>query len=145
MFDKIPQELPQSVGRETVRVDVSDKVTGEARYTGDFLLPGMLHANVKRSPHARAKILSIDVKNATRLPGVHAVLTGRELPYRLGLYLVDKHILARDFVRHYGEAVACPGCCSIAPVVKIGEEIVGNVEAKDVKKLLKNRGHGGKQ
>lgn len=42
------------------------------------------------------------------------------------------------------EAVACLGCCSIAPVVKIGDEILGNVEAKDVKKLLKTRGHGGK-
>lgn len=106
MFDQIPDGLLKSVGHDTVRVDVTDKVTGEARYTADYILPGMLYAKVKRSPHARARILSINTKKAAKLQGVHAVLTGMELNYRLGLYLVDKHVLAREFVRHYGEAVA---------------------------------------
>jgi len=70
------------------------------------VLPGMLYAQVKKSPHARAKILSIDTSKAEALPGVRAVLTGSELDYRLGLYIVDKYILAKGEVRHYGEAVA---------------------------------------
>jgi len=66
----------------------------------------MLYAQVKQSPHARAKIRRIDVSRAERLPGVRAILTGHDLAYRLGLYVVDKDILAKDEVRHFGEAVA---------------------------------------
>ena len=66
----------------------------------------MLYAQVKQSPHARARILRIDVSRAERLPGVRAILTGHDLEYRLGLYVVDKDILAKDEVRHFGEAVA---------------------------------------
>ena len=66
----------------------------------------MLHAKVKKSPHARARIVSIDTSRAEALHGVHAVLTGHELDYRIGLYVVDKDILAKDVVRHFGEAVA---------------------------------------
>ena len=69
-------------------------------------LPGMLYAQVKQSPHARARIRRIDVSRAERLPGVRAILTGHDLAYRLGLYVVDKDILAKDEVRHFGEAVA---------------------------------------
>ena len=75
-------------------------------YTGDLVLPGMLHAKVKESPHARARIVSIDTSRAEALRGVHAVLVGHELDYKLGLYVVDKDILAKDVVRHFGEAVA---------------------------------------
>ncbi len=97
---------PQSVGVSHQRVEVVGKLTGDALYTGDLVLPGMLHAKVKKSPHARARIVRIDTSRAEALPGVHAVLTGHELDYRLGLYVVDKDILAKDVVRHFGEAVA---------------------------------------
>lgn len=97
---------PQSVGVSHRRVEVVPKLTGDAIYTGDMVLPGLLHAKVKKSPHARARIVSIDTSRAEALPGVHAVLTGHELDYRLGLYVVDKDILAKDVVRHFGEAVA---------------------------------------
>ena len=66
----------------------------------------MLYAQVKQSPHARARILRVDASKAEALPGVRAVLVGSELDYRLGLYVVDKDILAKKEVRHYGEAVA---------------------------------------
>lgn len=96
----------RTVGADVPRVETVEKLTGDALYTGDLLLPGMLHAKVKHSPHARARILRIDTARAEALPGVHAVLTGHELDYRLGLYVVDKDILAKDVVRHFGEAVA---------------------------------------
>jgi CO/xanthine dehydrogenase Mo-binding subunit len=95
-----------AVGVDVPRVETIEKLTGDALYTGDLLLPGMLHAKVKKSPHARARILRIDTARAEALPGVHAVLTGHELDYKLGLYIVDKDILAKDVVRHFGEAVA---------------------------------------
>ena len=96
----------RAVGVSHQRVEVTGKLTGDAVYTGDLVLPGMLHAKVKKSPHARARIVGIDTSRAEALRGVHAVLTGHELDYRLGLYVVDKDILAKDVVRHFGEAVA---------------------------------------
>jgi CO/xanthine dehydrogenase Mo-binding subunit len=94
------------VGASAIRQEDAEKLTGGALYAGDMKLTGMLHAQVVGSPHARARILSIDTAAAEALPGVHAVLTGEELDYRIGLYVVDKAILAKGEVRHFGEAVA---------------------------------------
>src|ERR1700742_692357 len=106
MFDVAARTEMKSVGVSHPRVEATSKLTGDALYAGDLLLPGMLHAKVKGSPHARAKILGIDTSKAKALPGVHAVLTGHDLDYKLGLYVVDKDIIAKDVVRHFGEAVA---------------------------------------
>lgn len=114
------------VGTDVPRVETVEKLTGDALYTGDLLLPGMLHAKVKHSPHARARILRIDTTRAEALPGVHAVLTGHELDYKLGLYVVDKDILAKDVVRHFGEAVAAVA----AESVEIASEAVGLIEVE---------------
>jgi CO/xanthine dehydrogenase Mo-binding subunit len=94
------------VGKGQKRVDAIEKLTGQAVYAADLSFPGMLHGKVLRSPHARAVIKKIDVSKAKRLEGVHAVLTGKDLDYRVGLYLVDKYILAKGTVRHFGEAIA---------------------------------------
>lgn len=101
------KKLPSPVGESKTRLDVVEKVTGAAIYTDDIPFgPGLLHARVKRSPHAHAKILKIDVSKAEALPGVKVVVTGEDFPKRIGLYLVDKHIFARDRVRFIGEPVA---------------------------------------
>ena len=100
-----PRELAH-VGKGERRLEAIAKVTGDAVFTSDMAFPGMLYAQVKKSPHARARILKIDVTKAEALPGVRAVLVGAELNNKLGLYVVDKDILAKDEVRHYGEAVA---------------------------------------
>ena len=63
------------VGKRPLRPDGVDKVTGKARFGADMNLPGMLHGKVLRSPHAHAKLKSIDTSNAERLPGVKAVVT----------------------------------------------------------------------
>ncbi|MEW6565250.1 MAG: xanthine dehydrogenase family protein molybdopterin-binding subunit [Spirochaetota bacterium] len=94
------------IGKAVRREEAIEKITGAATYVSDMVLPGMLYAQVKKSPHARARIKKIDVSKAQALPGVRAVLTGEELNYKLGLYIVDKDILAKKEVRHYGEAVA---------------------------------------
>ena len=93
------------VGKPVARDDAVDKVTGAARYTHDLAIPGMLHAAMVTSPHASARIVRIEPSAAEALPGVRAVLTGETLDYRVGLYMVDKRILARDVVRYQGEPV----------------------------------------
>lgn len=106
MFEHIDTKNLQCVGHSPKRQEAKIKLTGAAVYTSDMSFPGMLHAQVKKSPHASAKIKSIDISKAAQLPGVRAILTGNDLDYHLGLYIVDKCILAKDRVRHYGEAVA---------------------------------------
>ncbi|MFD7889660.1 hypothetical protein ACFV3O_14565 [Streptomyces albidoflavus] len=64
-----------SVGRTKRRHDAVLKTTGAARYTADITLPGMLHAKVLRSPHAHARIVSLDASRARATPGVRPLLT----------------------------------------------------------------------
>lgn len=94
------------VGASPVRMDAQEKVTGQATYVYDMELPGMLYAKCLHSPFAHAEIVSIDTSAAKALPGVKAVLTGEELPYLIGMYMVDKRILAKGKVRYQGEPVA---------------------------------------
>jgi len=94
------------VGRSIPRDDAADKVTGAALYTSDLAPPGTLHAALLVSPHAAARIVRVDASAACAASGVRAVLTGDDLDVRLGLYLRDKRILARDVVRYQGEPVA---------------------------------------
>jgi CO/xanthine dehydrogenase Mo-binding subunit len=97
------------VGRSVRRPDATDKVTGRARYVTDLSQPGMLHAALLRSPHAHARIGSIDVTAARAVPGVHAVVTSADIdwcdPY-FGPAFRDRPILAIGVVRYEGEPVA---------------------------------------
>jgi len=68
------------IGTRPVRHDGVDKVTGRAIYGVDAHMPGMLWGQVLRSPHAHARILSIDISRAEALEGVHAVMTSADLP-----------------------------------------------------------------
>lgn len=94
------------VGTSVPRVDGIKKVTGALKYVDDIKLHGMLHAAVKRSPYPHGEIIRIDTSKAEKLPGVKAVITGKDVSKRAGLYLEDKTFLATDKVRYRGEAVA---------------------------------------
>ena len=96
------------VGERIPMVDSVDKVTGAGKYTDDLTLPGMLVGKILHSPHAHARILSIDTSAAERLPGVHAVVTGRETPVKYGILPIghDETIFATDKVRYIGDNVA---------------------------------------
>jgi xanthine dehydrogenase molybdenum-binding subunit len=105
------------IGTRPIRHDGIDKVTGRARYGADIHLPGLLHGRVLRSPFARARILSIDTSRAAALPGVKAVVTGRDLPdvarasEASGEGVTDPkdlsdNVLAKDHVLYTGHAVA---------------------------------------
>lgn len=126
MLDNIPDSELKVIGKGLKRVDTKDKLTGQALYAGDLKFPGLLQAKVLKSPHAKAKIVKIDTSKAEKLPGVHAVLTGAELNYRVGLYIVDKYVLARDVVRHYGEAVAAVA----AETVEIAQKAIELIDVK---------------
>ena len=67
------------VGSRPIRHDGADKVTGRAQYGADIQLPGLLFGKILRSPHAHAKIKSIDASKALAMPGVHAVVTAAGL------------------------------------------------------------------
>ena len=69
-----------TIGNGTDRVDAVERVTGEAKFTRDVRMPGMLYAKVLRSPHPHARIRSIDVSRAARLPGVRAIATHETAP-----------------------------------------------------------------
>ncbi len=88
------------------RAEGPDKVTGQSQYAADIARPGMLWGKVLRSPFPHAKILNVDTSRASQLAGVHAVITGADLPdRRVGRLLRDIPVLARDKVRFAGEKV----------------------------------------
>ena len=94
------------IGQSVARGEGPDKVSGNATYAADVVLPGMLTGKVLRSPFPHAKIVKIDTSRAARLPGVHAVLTADDLPARrVGRRLQDVPVLARDRVLFVGEKV----------------------------------------
>ena len=68
------------IGKSVPRYDLRDKLTGEAKYTADISLPGMLCGRILRSPHPHARIVGIDATAAESLPGVRAVLNAVQRP-----------------------------------------------------------------
>jgi len=95
------------IGKSVVRVDGKAKLTGAAAFVDDLEFgPGLLHAVIIESPHAYAKIKKIDFAKALGVEGVVKVVTGKEFPYRFGLYMHDRYVFAQDHVRFVGEQVA---------------------------------------
>jgi len=101
------QNIPEVVGSDMRRVDVREKASGAAIFTDDVQFgSNLLHARIKRSLHPHALIKSIDISQAQALLGVKAVVTGDDFPGKIGLYLKDRNIFARDRVRFIGDPVA---------------------------------------
>jgi xanthine dehydrogenase D subunit len=96
------------VGDSPRRPDGRLKVRGEFAYSSDLNVEGMLWGATVRSPHPYARIVAIDTTEALASPGVHAVLTHKDVPGRkvYGLEIQDQPVLAIDVVRYWGEAVA---------------------------------------
>ncbi|MSR46491.1 MAG: aldehyde oxidase [Planctomycetes bacterium] len=103
-----PGERFEVIGKRMRKVDGAAKATGEALYTDDLALPGMLHGKTLRSPHAHARIKRIDTKKAEALDGVFGVVTGAEMPARFGVipWTPDETALCIDKVRFIGDPVA---------------------------------------
>jgi CO/xanthine dehydrogenase Mo-binding subunit len=125
------------IGTRPVRHDGADKVTGRALYGGDVQMAGLLHGAILRSPHAHARIVSIDTSKAAALPGVKAVITAADLPdvqdriVDVGegdtpLSYVRGNVLASGKVLYCGHAVA-----AVAAVNQhVAEEAAGLIEVK---------------
>lgn len=96
------------VGKSVPRKDAYDKVTGIAKYFGDILLPGMLEAKILPSPHPHARIVSIDTSKAAAMPGVHAVLTYKNIPdiYAHTSTAAKERRILDSTVRFVGQEVA---------------------------------------
>lgn len=106
------------IGTRPIRHDGVDKVTGRAKYGADVHLAGMLHASILRSPHAHARIKSIDTSKALKLEGVVAVITSKDLPLppsemvslgegpMVNLKFLTANILAREKALYKGHAIA---------------------------------------
>ena len=126
------------VGKRPIRHDGYDKVTGKAQYGADIQLPGMLQGQVLRSPHAHAKILSIDTGKAEALPDIRAVVTAADLPLRedaavvlgsgppVNLRHVSSNVLAREKVLYKGHPIAAVAAVS----AHAAEEALGLIEVE---------------
>ena len=101
------EQEEHAVGKSIQRVDGLEKVTGRAKYGFDLQQQGMLHGKTKRSDRPHARIVRIDASEAEKLPGVRAVLIGKDAPAGLhGNVLYDTPVMARDVVRFVGEPIA---------------------------------------
>ena len=117
----------RGVGLSIPRPDGPEKVTGHVQYVADIKLKGLLHAKLLRSPHAHARIVSIDVSRARALPGVRAVLTAADIPELKRKAPTRAHaVLAIDRVVFAGQPVAAVA----ADELSIAEEALDLIDVK---------------
>lgn len=125
------------VGTRPVRPDGVDKVTGQANYGADFTLPGMLVGRALRSPHAHARIKSIDTSRAAALPGVRAVVTAADFPELpsevaaggeapVNYRHISENAIARHKALYEGHAVAAVAASS----ANIAEQALALIDVK---------------
>ena len=107
MTVEVGNRVAGGIGQRAIRPDGIAKVRGEFSFAGDLWADGMLWGQALRSPHASARIRSIDIGPGLAIRGVHAVLTADDVPLnRYGLEHRDQPVLAGDIVRYAGEPVA---------------------------------------
>ena len=116
------------IGKRNRKIEGLAKVTGRAIYTDDIMLPRMLHAKIKRSVHAHARILSIDSSEALAMPGVHAVITGSDLPEYFGIipWTQDEQALCEEKARYVGDGIAAVAADS----EYLAEEALGRIAVR---------------
>ena len=105
----------KSIGTRPIRPDGFEKVTGRAKFGADLRLPGMLEGAIVRSPHAHARIRSIDTTAAAAMPGVKAIVTGADFPEPSGKpddQSLQRNIIARDTAYYEGHVVAAVAASS---------------------------------
>jgi len=95
------------IGKSSVRVDGKEKISGTAQFVDDINFgTNLLFAEIVESPFAHALINRIDISEAEKISGVVKIVTGKDFPYRFGLYMHDRYIFAQNRVRFVGEQVA---------------------------------------
>ena len=121
MTATVEKEKYVTIGKSVPRIDALEKVTGRAMYIDDLKFSDVLYGKILRSPHAHAKIKRIDTSKAEALPGVRAVVTGKDAPFRGGEAIRDQPFLAVGKVRCVGEVVAAVA----ADTKEIAEHAIG--------------------
>jgi CO/xanthine dehydrogenase Mo-binding subunit len=121
------------IGKNTVRPDGAEKITGRAEYAADTSMPGMIWGKVLRSPHPHAKIISINTKKAEALNGVKSVITSKDIvnfpldtPVTLGIQdmrWMCRNVMARDKVLFHGHPLAAVAATTEAIAAKACELI----------------------
>jgi len=141
------------VGTRPIRHDGADKVTGRAKYANDTNMSAMLHGKILRSPHAHARIKSIDASAALALPGVLAVVTSADLAEAedrieelgedsVNLRYLSNNILAGDKVLYHGHPVAAVAAVDVHTaeeairLIKVDYEVLPHII--DVKEAMKD-------
>src|SRR6266566_4792830 len=131
-----PDKNLKIVGTSPVKHDGVDKVTGRARFGADLFLPGMLVGKILRSPHAHARIKSIDTSAAEKLPGVKAVVTRADFPEtKAGTPGGDmsRNAMAREKALYDGHPVAAVAATSeliakqALKLIKVDYEVLPHV------------------
>ena len=118
------KEQYRVIGKTPLRHDGTDKVTGRAQYGADIRLPGMLYGAMLRSPHAHARLISIDTSKAEAYPGVRAVVTAKDLPdveskiadlgeSTINLRHQSNNVLAKTKVLYFGHAIAAVAAVNV--------------------------------
>src|ERR1700747_767896 len=133
----MPKEMQKVVGTRPIRPDGVDKVTGRANFGADMVMPGMLWGKIKRSPHAHARIISINTVKAMALPGVKAVTTRADFPdippnkrvvgaMPHNLWDLSRNCMAKSNALYEGHAVAAVAATSSA----IAEQALDLIEVE---------------
>jgi carbon-monoxide dehydrogenase large subunit len=119
---------PQSIiGAPVGRVEGVEKVSGQAVYAADVQLPDALWGKILRSPYAHARILNIETSKARKVPGLKAIVTGKDEPnHYVGKSIRDIPVLCWDKVRYIGDKVAAVA----AETLEAAEEAVGLIEVE---------------
>ena len=138
MSTSIQKDKPYRViGTNPIRHDGYEKVTGKAKYGADIDLPGMLYGKILRSPHAHAKILSINTEKAEAIPGVKAIATSNDFPLltdagidfsqvQRNPRMIAENTLAKNKVLYIGHAIAAVAANNPA----IAEEALKSIEVE---------------
>src|SRR2546430_10811239 len=147
-------ETLKVVGTRPIRPDGVDKVIGRANFGADMVMPGMLWGRIKRSPHAHARIVSIKIDQALKLPGVKAVVTADDFPQipseeafvgegPMNFRDLSYNCMARGKVLYDGHAVAAVAAISpaiaeeAAELIEVDYEVLPHVI--DVEEAMKPR------
>ncbi|HYA92029.1 MAG TPA: molybdopterin cofactor-binding domain-containing protein [Thermodesulfobacteriota bacterium] len=102
------------LGKELIKVEAIDKVTGRLKFSGDMFFPNMLHMKILRSPHAHARVIEIDTSKVKRLKGVKSIITFRDVPkfrpmhqfLHMPWVMYYDSFLLEETVRHVGDRIA---------------------------------------
>src|SRR2546428_11393478 len=113
------------LGKRIPKPDAVNRVTGRMVYADDMTLPGVLAGKILGSPVAHGRIRRLDVSKAARLPGVRALVTGKDAPTtKYGGLVRDKLVFAPDVVRYHGDPFAAVGAGNVG-IAEEARELVG--------------------